>query len=127
MRYLKTIFAAVALATATACTNNDVVSPNGTVVGSWNLRTINGSTLPYFIDSRTELMSEQLNLYSDGTYADVASYSDGTTFTENGFYTVNNNAITFNDQTDRLTYSGSVSGDVLTEISGSFTSVYQRD
>src|SRR6059058_2655172 len=127
MRYLKTIFAAVALATATACANNDVVSPNGSIVGSWSLRTINGSSLPYFIDSRTELTGERLNLFSDGTYADVASYSDGSTFTENGFYTVNNNAITFNDQTDRLTYSGSVSGNVLTEISGSFTAVYQRD
>ena len=126
MRYLKTMFAAVALAAVTACNNNDLTSPSGSVVGAWNLRTINGSTLPYFIDSRTELTSEQLNLFGDGTYSDAASYSDGSTFTETGFYTVNNNAITFHDQTDGLQYPGSVSGNVLTETNGSFTTVYQK-
>lgn len=127
MRYLMPLFAAVTLATAAACSNNDAVSPNGSIVGTYNLRTLNGQPLPYSINSRTALVGEQLSLNNDGTYTDVASYSDGSNFNEVGYYLVNNNAITFQDQTDNLTYQGSISGDVLTEISGSFTSVYQRN
>jgi len=78
------------------------------------------------VGSGTTIMSSQLMLNSDGTYTDVARYADGNTFTEYGYYTVNNSAITFNDQTDQLTYGGSISGSVLTEI-GQFTAVYQKD
>lgn len=129
MRYLLPLFAALALATACDNNNNDLVSPNGNVNGRWDLRTLNGSALPYPVSSRTSLIGEQLTLNNDGTYSDIAAYSDGTTFTELGYYSVNNNAITFQDQTDGITYSGSVSGDVLTEITsnGAFTSVYQRE
>ena len=127
MRYLKSIFAAVVLATAAACNNNDAVSPSGSVVGTWNLRTLNGSPLPVAIGSRTVLNAEQLSLNNDGSYSDIASYSDGSTFTEVGFYDVNNNLITFQDQTDGISYTGSISGNVLTENNGSFTGVYQRN
>lgn len=123
MRYLLPIFAAVTLATACA---NDMTSPGVTVAGTWNLRTLNGSSLPYAVGSGTSIMSSQLMLNSDGTYTDVARYADGNTFTESGYYTVNNSAITFNDQTDQLSYGGSISGSVLTEI-GQFTAVYQKD
>jgi len=58
---------------------------------------------------------------------DIASYSDGSTFREFGSYTLNNNAITFFDQSDGITYQGSISGNVLTEISGQYTSVYQKN
>ena len=127
MRYLIPLFAAVTL--ATACGNNDLVSPTGNVTGRWDLRTLNGSPLPYTINSRVAVTAEQLTLNNDGSYSDVASYSDGTTFTELGYYTLNNNAITFQDQTDGITYSGSISGNVLTEITnnGAFTSVYQKE
>ncbi|HEY4302891.1 MAG TPA: hypothetical protein VGM82_00380 [Gemmatimonadaceae bacterium] len=124
MRYLVPIFAAVAL--ATACSNNDLVSPNR-ISGRFDLRTLNGATLPAAINSRIAVNAEQLTLNDDGTYSDIASYSDGTSFTEVGYYSVNNNAISFQDQTDGINYSGSISGDVLTEINGSFTSVYQRE
>src|SRR3569833_3194012 len=127
MRYLLPIFAALSL--ATACANNDAVSPNGNVSGRYDLRTLNGSPLPYAINSRISVTAEVLTLNSDGSYSDVASYSDGTTFTELGYYSVFNNAITFQDQTaGGITYQGSISGDVLTEITGNgqFTAVYQR-
>jgi hypothetical protein len=127
MRYLMPLFAAVTLATATACSNTDATSPNGSVVGNWSLRTLNGSTLPYTVNGSTALTGEQLYLNSDGSYSDIASYSNGTTFTEVGYYSVNNNLITFQDQTDNLTYTGSISGNVLTENGGSFTSVYQKN
>jgi hypothetical protein len=127
MRYFLSLCAAVTLATATACSNNDATSPSGGVVGNWSLHTLNGSTLPYTVNGSTALTAEVLYLNNDGSYTDVASYSNGTTFTEVGFYSVTNNLITFQDQTDNLQYTGSISGNVLTESNGSFTSVYQKN
>jgi len=127
MRYLTSILTAVVLATATACNSSDAVSPSGSVVGTWNLRTLNGQTLPVALGSGAVLDAEQLRLNNDGSYSDIASYSDGTSFTEVGFYDINNNLITFQDQTDRISYTGSVSGDVLTESNNGFVGVYQRN
>jgi hypothetical protein len=127
MRYLTSILTAVVLATATACNGSDVVNPSGSVVGTWNLRTLNGSPLPVALSSSSVLEAEQLRLNNDGTYSDVASYSDGGTLTEVGFYDINNNLITFQDQTDGFSYTGSVSGNVLTESNNGFVGVYQRE
>ena len=92
-----------------------------------NLRTLNGQTLPVALGSGAVLDAEQLRLNNDGSYSDIASYSDGTSFTEVGFYDINNNLITFQDQTDGISYTGSVSGDVLTESNNGFVGVYQRN
>jgi len=126
MRLFVPIVAAAMLFTS-ACAN-DATSPNGSITGSYSLRTLNGSSLPFSLGNTT-LVSERVMLNSDGSYNDVATYSDGSTFNEFGFYTQNNNAITFNDQTDGITYQGSLSGSVLTEISnnGQFTAVFQKD
>jgi hypothetical protein len=120
---------AAAVISATACNANDATSPTVSIAGTWSLRTLNGSPLPTAVSSNTSIISEQLTLNNDGSYSDVAAYTDGTTFNEFGYYSVNNNLITFNDQTDRITYSGSISGNVLTEVSsnGQFTSVYQKN
>jgi hypothetical protein len=129
MRRIALLAAVIALA---ACTN-DSTSPNGSVIGSYSLRTINGNTLPYTFSNNDVLVSDRLTLNSDGSYFDVASFSNGQS-TEQGTWSINNNLITFNDQSDGITYSASLSGNVLTEtfnntggISGSVTEVYQKD
>jgi hypothetical protein len=75
-----------------------------------------------------------LTLNSNGTYIDVATFSNAGSSTEQGLWSINNNLITFEDQTDGITYTGSVSGSVLTEtfsnngnFSGSVTEVYQKN
>ena len=126
MRFFVPVFA-LAATLATACSGNDATSPNVSITGTWNLRTLNGSPLPVAVAPGSTIIAEQLTLNSDGTYTDVASYSNGTSFNEFGYFSVSNNLITFNDQTDHITYTGSISGSVLTEVSGQFTSVYQKD
>ena len=130
MRKIALILAVFALA---AC-NNDSTSPNGSVVGSYSLRTVNGSNLPYTFSDGSVLVADQLTLNSNGTYVDIASFSNSTSSTEQGFWSISNNLITFNDQTDAINYTASVSGSVLTEtfnnngnFSGSVTEVYQRN
>ena len=115
------------LALVGAC-NSDSTSPSGgTLTGSYSLRTVNGSALPYNFPNGLVLVSETLTLGSNGSYTDVATYNSGQTSTEFGSYSALNNSVTFHDQTDGITYSGSVSADVLTEISNGYTSVYQRN
>jgi hypothetical protein len=78
------------------------------------------------------LTSDQLVLNSDGSYADQATYSNAPSRFEQGTWFISNNLITFNDQTDGIQYTGSLSGNVLTEsfqqVGGgaSITEVYQR-
>lgn len=116
------------LALVGACNSSDSTAPGGgTLTGSYSLKTVNGSTLPYNFPNGLVLVSETLTLGADGSYTDLATYNSGQQSTEFGSYSALNNSVTFHDQTDNITYSGSVSADVLTEISNGYTSVYQRN
>ena len=130
MRRIALLAAVVALA---AC-SNDATTPSVSLVGTYSLRTINGNPLPFTFSSGSVLVSDRLSLNVDNSYVDIATFSNGSTSTEQGFWSSNNNVITFNDQTDNIQYTGSLSGSVLTEIfnntggfSGSVTEVYQKD
>ena len=129
MRRITTTIAALAFAAtaASACAGNDVTSPTTSVVGTYTLKSINGSALPYNFGNGTTLTSDQLIIRNDGSYTETAYFSDGSSTTEQGYYTNNNGAITFNDQTDQVTYQGSLSGRVLTEITGGLTATYQKN
>ena len=115
------------LALTTACGMSDATSPSSSLEGTYSLRSINGAALPYRFPTGLQLTSETLTLRSDGLYNDIGRYNDGSTTTEVGFYTAANNAITFNDQTDNFVYQGSISGNVLTQITNGFTAVYQKN
>ena len=117
---------ALALSLA-ACTSSDATSPTVSLTGTYSLKSVNGTPLPYTFSSSLVLTADVLTINTNGTYTDVASYSNGTTTTEQGTYSNNNGAITFNDQTDSVVYSGSLSNSVLTEISGSYTEVFQKN
>jgi hypothetical protein len=129
MRRIALLAALVALA---AC-NNDSTAPNGNPNGSYSLRTVNGNPLPFTFSDGSVLVSDQLTLNANGTYVDVATFSNAGTATEQGLWSINNNLISFQDQTDNFSYQGSVSGSVLTESfpasrgSGSITEVYQKN
>lgn len=128
MRRIALFMAVLALA---AC--NDATSPNGSAIGSYSLRTVNGSTLPYTFSDGSVLISDQLVLNSDGSYMDQAHFSNRADLIEQGFWSINNNLVTFNDETEGINYTASLSGTVLTETfnnsggSGSVTEVFERN
>ena len=112
----------------TACNANDLTSTAyGDAPGTYALQSLNGRTLPYTFSNNTVLISEQLTLNADGSYDDVGHYNTGPTTTEYGYYSVQGNEITFNDQTDNITYKGSLTNGVLTQITGQFTAVYVKN
>jgi len=115
-----------ALAGTLAACSMDSTGPNGSVAGSYALRTINGQSLPYTFSGGLRLTSDDLTLLSNGTYQEVSRYSDGTSFVDDGDYSNNNGAITFYSSSGQ-TYQGSVSGDVLTQILNNYTQVFERN
>ena len=115
-----------ALAGTLAACNLDSTGPNGSVEGTYQLRTINGQNLPYTFSSGLRLVSDDLTLFGDGTYEDVSRYNDGSTDVDEGDYTNYNGAITFYSTTG-FVYQGSVSRDVLTTVLNGFTQVFERD
>jgi len=117
---------AATLAFGAACAN-DATSPSVSITGNWTLRTLNGQSLPVQTAFNTVVTSEQRTLNPDGSYNDIVTYSNGSSSSEFGFYTITGNSITFTDQTDNnFQYTGSISGNVLTTFDGNFTSVYQK-
>jgi hypothetical protein len=116
---------ALTAASLSAC-SLDSVGPSGGVTGTYTLRRINGSTLPYTFTSGQRLISDDLTLYRDGTFTDVSRYDTGETTTEEGFYTNDNGSLNFESSETGLVYQGSVTDDVLTEVVNGFTQVFER-
>ncbi len=125
-------FAIAALAVAfpvfmSACDNgSNSVEPTVSIAGTYTLRTINGTSLPFTFSDGSTMTSEVLTLFSDGTYSDTEQFSDGSLAVEQGFYDALNGSITFTVSPSGQAYGGSLSGSVLTEIFPNFTLVYQK-
>ena len=122
-----------ALLAAAACESSNSVSPTVSIAGQYDLATVNGSSLPYTFTSTNgasaTLTSDILTMNPDGSYSDIAQFQSPQgpyTIDEIGTYSSLNGSITFDDQTDGIVYSGSLSGNVLTEINSGVTEVYQK-
>jgi Lipocalin-like domain len=133
-RFPKAWIAAAILVAAGACGSDDPTSPIAGASGTWNLQSINGSALPVTIGTGTQavtVIASTLTISTNGNYNEVvtlrpAGTTSNTTFTETGTWSVTNGVVTFNDQTDGITYNGTVSGNTLTETTTGFVSVYAR-
>jgi hypothetical protein len=115
----------LALAGTLAACSTDSTGPNGSVTGTYSLRTIDGQQFPYTFPSGLRLTSDLITLRTDGSYEDVSRYSDGSSFVDDGDYTSYNGAVTFYSSSGD-TYQGSISGNVLTQIINGYTQVFQR-
>jgi len=118
-------FFALTAASLSAC-SMDSLGPSGNVAGTYSLRRINGSSLPYTFNSGVRLVSDDLTLYNDGTYVDVSRYDSGSTSTDEGFYTNDNGSLSFESSESAVRYQGSVTNDVLTEVVNGYTQVFER-
>jgi len=134
-RFSRAWIAVAVLVAASACgSDDDSTSPVVGASGTWALLSINGAALPTTIGSGTQAVSiiaSTLTISSNGNYNEVitlrpAGASSNTTFTEIGTWSFSNGRVTFNDQTDGITYTGDVTGNTLTENTAGFVSVYAR-
>lgn len=109
------VLAALAFGLA-GCAQNDSVSPTVSLTGNYTLQTINGSSLPYQWADGSVITSDVLTLNADGTYTQDAQFSSGQVVVSDGFWTATNNSLQFTDRASGATWSGSLSGAVLTEF-----------
>lgn len=119
--------AMLVLAAGFAACGSDVTQPSTSIDGSYSLTSVNGTTLPYTFSNGVQLTSERLVMNTDGSFTDTSQYSNGSTTTDTGYFTNLNGSITFNDVTAGITYQGSLSGTVLTEIVSGFTQTFQKN
>jgi len=117
------------------CDSEEATVPtDNAFAGTWTLATVNGSPLPYTVQStpKIELVGDQLVVSADGTFAVSTQLriTNGTTITtqtvpDGGTYSVNGTAATFifNGGT---TGAATVSGNTLTVAEPGVSLVYQK-
>ena len=135
-RYVS-VAAMVAVAIAIAACDRGPMSPKGAMNATFDLKSINGGSLPFDRTLGTASMrvtSDVLVLRDDGSYEDSTTYAfpnDGKstqfgTSIERGRYSVSGSTISFIDQTHGGRYAGSFSGTTLTQSVNGNTPVYER-
>ncbi len=121
-----------------ACSGGDSTAPTQTsVAGTWTLRTINGSGLPFTVvqvgADKVEITSDVLTVASGGAFTQLTTVritEGGRVTTETipdaGNYGLNGTAVSFTFNSDGSTGTGTLSGSTLTVASSGFSQVYQK-
>lgn len=138
MRRLAATILLLAAATLPAC--GDSTGPGlglGTPTGTYTLRTINGSALPFTVDDGAGtvvvILSDAFALQDGGRFTETFSLrvtENGTTTTETntnaGAWTLAGTAVRLTFDVDGLSVSGTLSGGVLTIVDEGLSLVYRR-
>jgi hypothetical protein len=111
-------------------------SPTGGMNATFELRSINGTSLPYTKTLGTatlRITSDVLVLNSEGSYEDTTTYAvpygqsaQVSSTIERGKYSVSGNTITFTSQTTGGRYTAALNGTTLTESVNGLTPIYER-
>lgn len=125
------------LAVTTAACWSDKVTGSSTVFGTYTLRTVNGSPLPFTIagsgTSKSEILSDSIFLYEGFTFAESAHYLvtvNGTPKAEirvdNGSFSLLGNSASFrsNDGSPVATYL--IDADVMTVVKPGLTMAFKK-
>ena len=121
----------------TACGGDSSTQPvTASVVGTYQLSTINGSGLPFVLQAanpKVEILGDQLVVNAGGTFSQNTSIrvTNGTAVTtqtllDAGTYTLNGTAATFMFNSDGSTGTATVGTNQLTIAEGGFSSVYKK-
>lgn len=133
MRRILLVFAALTI----GCGRDSATQPaEASIVGTWDLRTINGSSLPFVLSQsgadKAEVMSDVATADDHGAYTEVTQFrttlnGQATTqaFTDAGTYTVNGNAVTLRSG-DGSSVTASLSENTFAISSGAFVYIYKK-
>ena len=141
---LKTLVRAARLAPATfllalaaAACSSDSSGPDVSVVGTWQLQTVNGQALPYVVaqsgSDKIEVTSDVLTVAEGGAFTEITTIrvtSGGTVTTQSipdaGSYSVNGTAVNFTFQSDGSSGTGTLSESTLTVATQGVSLVYKK-
>ncbi|MEO7501410.1 MAG: hypothetical protein ABIW94_02110 [Gemmatimonadaceae bacterium] len=135
----RTVFCALALMVATvACNSDGVTNPEADIPGTYSLKTVNGSPLPYtVVDSEGSyiIVSDVMTLDKDKTWKESISYRlDQTTPIvaepdwDRGTWTLAGGVLTFHSTaySDEPAYTATHSGNTLTVTALGLVQVFQK-
>ena len=118
---------------------SDSTGPDASVVGTWDLQTVNNSALPFTLqvdpntNTRVEVISDQYVVHNGGTYDETFTTrtTSGTQVTEDpltdaGTWTVHGNTVNL-IASDGSALVGTVNGDHITAAIAGFTLVYVKE
>ena len=131
---MRRILMTLVLAAAAACGDNST-GLGASVEGTYTLRTINGTALPYTVQSGTttvRVIDDVITLNLNGTYSEIGhtqtTFNGVTTTdtgTDTGTYTTAGTAITLRSN-DGTSISGTVNGGTLTIVDQGLAAVFTR-
>ena len=134
-RYVS-VLAMVAAAGALVACDRGATSPKGAIDARYELQSMNGASLPVTTTLGTatlRITSDVLLLHRDGTYEDSTTYAipdnqsvQRSVTIERGKYSISDNTVAFNDESNGGRYSGLISGTTLTQSVNGLTPVYER-
>ncbi len=125
----------LALAAAAACGDSST-GISGSVAGTYTLRSINGSGLPYTViasgSNKIEVIDDVMTLNTNGTYSETGHTRTTTngssttdTGTDTGTYTTAGTSITLRS-TDGTTTVGTVNAGTLTIVDQGLSAVFTQ-
>lgn len=117
---------------------SDSTSPEGGVLGTWRLRTVDGKELPFTLVEpgvdKLEVTAETITLLASGRVTMVTTFrvTDGGSVSSEsvpdaGTYTVSGSTVTFRFDSDGSTPTAIINGDTMTLGDIGLTFVYLRD
>jgi hypothetical protein len=132
---VRRILMALVLAAAAACGDNDSTGLGASVEGTYTLRTINGTALPYVVQSGSttvRVIDDVITLNLNGTYTETGHTQttfNGTTTTDTGTdtgtYTTAGTSITLRSN-DGTSISGTINSGTLTLVDQGLAAVFTR-
>lgn len=127
----------VMLVLAQAACWSDKVTGSSTVFGTYTLRTVNGTSLPFTVSgsgtTKSEILSDTIFLYEGFTFAESSHYRNtaGATATnetriDNGSFSLLGNSVSFrsNDGSPVATYV--IEADVMTVVKPGLTMAFKK-
>lgn len=121
-----------------ACGSDSPTQPTpASVVGTWNLKTVDGSALPYLVAQEDfdalELLSDVLTVAANGTFRQLSqirvtqdAQASMESVPDSGSYAMNGTAVTFTYESDASARIASLAGNTLTFSEAGFTLVYKK-
>ena len=136
MRRLAAFLALALASTSLACGSDSVSGPSvDSLVGTWNLSTVNGAPLPFLFQStnpQIEILSDQFVTLADGTFTESQDvrFTDDTgvsteTFTDFGLWSLSGTAMLFRFS-DGSRATATAGSDNFIFAGGGFSQVYVR-
>lgn len=127
---------ALAVALSVSACGGDSSTDPGSITGTYTLRTIAGSPLPYVLSeigtTKYELLDDAVTLNANGTYTEIShtratvnGQVSTTPSTDSGSYAVSGTDITFTSL-DGSTVTGTVGAGTLTIPTGGGPAIYAR-